>query len=65
MPIYEYKCEKCGHGFEKLVFAGDREKITCPKCGTLKTKKMMSAASFMGSGIGSMCADHSTGGGFS
>ncbi|RTZ94934.1 MAG: zinc ribbon domain-containing protein [Deltaproteobacteria bacterium] len=62
MPIYEYKCEQCGHSFEKLVFAGDREKIICPKCGAPKTKKLMSCASFMGSGIGSTCADRPTGG---
>ena len=62
MPIYEYKCDQCDHCFEKLVFASDDEEVTCPQCGAQKTQKLMSCASFMGSGIGSMCADSSPGG---
>jgi putative FmdB family regulatory protein len=30
MPIFEYVCSACDHGFEALVF-GD-EKASCPKC---------------------------------
>ena len=48
MPIYEYSCEKCGSNFEKLVFAGDKEKITCPCCNSDQVKKMVSCVSFMG-----------------
>ena len=43
MPIYEYKCEKCGNFFEELV-TGDRDKkIPCPACGASETQKCMSA----------------------
>lgn len=31
MPVYEYKCKKCGHRFEELLFHGD-EKVLCPEC---------------------------------
>ncbi len=31
MPIYEYSCNKCNHGFEILI-RGD-EKPLCPECG--------------------------------
>lgn len=40
MPIYEYKCKKCGKDFEELVF-GD-ECPPCPACGSQKTEKLMS-----------------------
>lgn len=54
MPIYEYKCEKCNHLFERLVFKGDKKDINCPKCGdSKKVKKLISSGSFMsGSGAG-------------
>ena len=41
MPIYEYRCEQCGHDFEELVF-GDA-KPPCPACGSDRTSKLMSA----------------------
>ncbi|MGA2225845.1 MAG: FmdB family zinc ribbon protein [Syntrophobacteraceae bacterium] len=31
MPLYEYKCTKCGNTFEQLVL-GEDEPTTCPKC---------------------------------
>ncbi len=43
MPIYEYKCQKCGHKFEKLVFG--KEKIKCPKCQSNILKKLFSTFS--------------------
>jgi len=41
MPIYKYKCKKCGHKFEKLVFG--QEKIKCPKCKSENLEKLVSA----------------------
>ena len=31
MPLYEYRCDECGHTFEKLVFHLE-DKVQCPKC---------------------------------
>ncbi len=42
MPIFEYKCNDCGHEFEELVFDRD-ECPACPKCASEKTGKLMSA----------------------
>lgn len=42
MPIYEYTCTACAHEFEELVFAQD-ELPSCPKCGSGKVEKLMSA----------------------
>ncbi len=36
MPLFSYKCTKCGHEFEKLVlsFSKRDDAQTCPKCGS-------------------------------
>lgn len=34
MPIYEYKCKKCGKKFElRLGFSHDKKTLKCPECG--------------------------------
>ncbi len=43
MPIYEYKCNKCGGTFEVLVRAS--EKPACPQCGSKRLKKLVSGFS--------------------
>ena len=46
MPIYEYKCDKCGAVFEQIILSKDNSaKITCNKCGSTKVHKTISAAS--------------------
>lgn len=55
MPIYEYTCKDCDADFEKLVFSGDTEGITCPECQSPRVVKQMSAASVTG---GSSCASN-------
>lgn len=32
MPLYEYKCKKCGHKFEALVSMERRDEVKCEKC---------------------------------
>ncbi len=44
MPIYEFKCQDCQNEYEELVFSHD-ETPPCPKCGSEKTDKLMSACS--------------------
>lgn len=41
MPIYEYKCEKCGHEFEEIII-GSGEDVVCPSCGSGETGRLMS-----------------------
>jgi putative FmdB family regulatory protein len=43
MPIYEYKCKKCGVKFEELVTNSQDLTINCPACGDKDTEKLMSA----------------------
>ncbi len=57
MPIYEYKCEKCGYKFEKLVKSSERDNNQkCPKCGNNNTKKIFSAFSCGSDSVGSSSA---------
>jgi putative FmdB family regulatory protein len=44
MPIYEYRCTACDHGFEELVRSAD-EKIACPSCASPKVTRLMSVFS--------------------
>jgi putative FmdB family regulatory protein len=44
MPIYEYKCKKCGNDFEWFCFRStDEAELACPSCGGKKADKMMSS----------------------
>jgi putative FmdB family regulatory protein len=43
MPIYEYRCEACGEGFEVFVrSASQKASPTCPRCGSQEVKKAFS-----------------------
>lgn len=51
MPLYEYKCDACGHAFEKIVKFSDPPLEACPKCGGAVQKLFSSPAiQFKGSG---------------
>ncbi|MBI4688027.1 MAG: zinc ribbon domain-containing protein [Nitrospirae bacterium] len=47
MPIFEYKCEKCGENFEKLVHSSSAE-VSCPKCASKDIKKKFSVFGMSG-----------------
>ncbi len=43
MPLYEYRCRKCGHVFEQFVrtlFSQPRP--VCPRCGSEQADKVVS-----------------------
>jgi putative FmdB family regulatory protein len=42
MPIYEYKCDKCGEVNEFIVFGNDY-KLQCKSCTSTELTKLMSA----------------------
>jgi len=33
LPLYPYRCTKCGHRFEKIQKFDDEPEKVCPKCG--------------------------------
>ncbi|QOC23066.1 zinc ribbon domain-containing protein [Wenzhouxiangella sp. AB-CW3] len=46
MPIYEYRCQSCGHELEKLQKMSDEPLVDCPACGQPALNKLVSAAGF-------------------
>jgi len=49
MPIFEYRCARCGGQFELLVRCAAAE-VSCPDCRSSRVKKLFSAFAFKGSG---------------
>jgi len=45
MPIFEYKCKKCGHKTEFLEKGNSKEKHVCEKCGSNDLQKLFSTFS--------------------
>lgn len=67
MPLYEFECQDCKENFEKLMRLSGVQQATCPRCGSVKTVKKISAfaANARGSGAtagdgGSSCAPGGT-----
>lgn len=51
MPLYEYKCVKCGHRFEKIESLSAPTTRKCLKCGKKAERQLSSPAiQFKGSG---------------
>jgi putative FmdB family regulatory protein len=51
MPIYEYKCKKCHHRFEKIQKFSEPPMKKCPDCGgALEQVISAPAVQFKGSG---------------
>jgi len=54
MPTYDYKCDACGHTFEKFQSITAKPIRTCPKCGRRKAKRLLGIGAgviFKGSGF--------------
>jgi putative FmdB family regulatory protein len=57
MPLYEYKCKKCGHQFEKIQKYSDRMVRKCPDCGGV-VEQMISAPAVQFKGTGWYVTDY-------
>ena len=57
MPIYEYRCKKCQHKFDKLVpMSTDDSEIECPACHEKLAERVVSLFGTTGSGSRSRSA---------
>jgi putative FmdB family regulatory protein len=51
LPLYEYRCTKCGYSFEKIQHFNSKPELECPKChGVLKRPLTAPVFKFKGSG---------------
>jgi len=62
MPIYEYRCEHCGHQADHLQKVSEKPLAKCPACGKKAYKKLLSAAGFQLKGSGWYATDFKTAG---
>ncbi len=53
MPIYEYKCQKCGHALEVMAKVSDPAPAKCERCGAESTmERLVSRTNFQLKGGG-------------
>ena len=57
MPIYEYRCEACGHQEDHLQKLSEPALTKCPACGKKKYRKQLTAAGFQLKGSGWYATD--------
>src|SRR5258706_4488492 len=57
MPIYEYRCESCGHQQEFLLKVSDAPLTVCTECGKASFSKTVTAAGFQLKGSGWYATD--------
>jgi putative FmdB family regulatory protein len=44
MPVYAFHCDACKSDFDEIVSMSNRDKtVACPKCGSKKTGRKLSA----------------------
>lgn len=60
MPIYEYRCPDCGHGFEELQSMSDDPIGICPSCGSTAVARVLYAPAIHFKGSGFYNTDYGT-----
>lgn len=55
MPLYQYRCAKCGNVIEVLEKASASGQHTCEKCGGRPMEKLMAAFSVGPASAGGSC----------
>ena len=49
MPLYEYRCQKCGKRFEMLRRMADADRdLECPECRSEEVERLLSTFSTAG-----------------
>jgi putative FmdB family regulatory protein len=60
MPIYSYRCDKCGETFDKLVKPGGNGSIPCVHCES-DTRRVYSPVGIIFKGSGFYSTDYKSG----
>lgn len=59
MPLYPYRCTKCGHRFEKIQSFSSDPETECPKCGG-KLERPLTAPGLQFKGAGWYVTDYAS-----
>jgi putative FmdB family regulatory protein len=59
LPLYPYRCTKCGHRFEKIQHFGAEPEKVCPKCGGV-LERTLTAPGFHFKGAGWYVNDYAS-----
>ncbi len=62
MPLYEYRCKKCGHTFEKIQSFSAPDEKECPVCKG-EVERLISAPAIQFKGSGWYVTDYASKGG--
>ncbi|WP_085445436.1 FmdB family zinc ribbon protein [Magnetofaba australis] len=49
MPLYDYKCDSCGHTFEVNHRMSETPEISCAQCDSKQVRKILSTGGILGS----------------
>lgn len=53
MPIYAFRCQACGHAFDRLQKLSDPDPSACPECGQAhQVRRQLTAPAFRLAGSG-------------
>lgn len=58
MPTYEYKCDSCGHTFEKFQNISAKPLSKCPQCGGKAQRLISGGAAVIFKGPGFYATDY-------
>jgi putative FmdB family regulatory protein len=58
MPLYEYRCDSCGHQFEVIQKFSDDPIALCPSCGAGPVVKLLSSPAIQFKGNGWYVTDY-------
>jgi putative FmdB family regulatory protein len=58
MPTYDYRCEKCGHEFERFQRMSEPPVKRCPECGGRVRRLIGAGAGVIVKGPGSHATDY-------
>lgn len=58
MPLYEYRCDECGHVFDDLRGFNEPDPEACPKCEASAVTRLISGGNFQLKGGGWYVTDY-------
>lgn len=52
MPTYDFRCQECGHTFTVKVSYQEKDKVTCPQCGSSSIRQSFAGVNIFAGGGG-------------